>query len=97
MDRRLIFFDVINRLRESLILEKSSIFDGPGNPDQILFHHPAGADIEVSGLGIALLRRKQPDIATVGFEDGRRIALQAAKNMGRGLGSDGVARILGRG
>src|SRR5215470_19472442 len=61
---------------------------------QILHDHAAGADVEMSDLGIAHLPLGQADIAARGAQEGMRSRRpQAIEARGLGL-TDGVVRLL---
>jgi hypothetical protein len=72
-----------------------AIGNGRGDARQVLHHQPAGADIEMSDLGVAHLAGRQADVLARRVQEGVRAGRPQAVEAGRaGLADRVVGRLL---
>ena len=87
---------VLDRLEQGRVLEKALVPDGAADVLQHLHDYPAGAQIGVAGLAVALHSRRQPNGLTAGLHLRVGKVLPIRIEVGRPGQGDGVARAFGR-
>ena len=86
----------VDRLGEHRVLEERAVLDREVDARELLVDDAAGADVEVTDLGVAHLALGQPDGEPRRAQLGRRALGEEPVEVGRVGGLDGVAR-RGRG
>ena len=84
-------FGGVHDLQEGLVLEEGAVGDGPVDADPVGIDPSAGADVEMSGLGVAHGARGQAHGFTGGRQDGKGTFRKQPVHDGRPGGRQEVA------
>ena len=87
---------IVHSLDEDLVLLEGTVLDGVVDTRELLEDDAAGADVEVTDLGVAHLTVGQADVLAGSTEGGMRIVRIQAVDKGRIGRAHGVVGALGR-
>ena len=86
-----LFQAVVHGLVVGGVFKEAAVVDGPGDPGQILEHHPAAADVGVAHLAVAHLPGGQTHVQAAGGQGGVGIFGEKPVQLGRPGQAHGVA------
>ena len=85
---------VVHGLDIGLVLKEAAVLDGPADAGEILEHHPAGADVGVTHLGVAHLALGQTHVQTGGRQLAAGILRKNSIQIWLAGSGDGIALLL---
>ena len=86
-----LFQAVVHGLVVGGVFKEAAVVDGPGDPGQILEHHPAAADVGVAHLAVAHLPGGQTHVQAAGGQGGVGIFGEKPVQLGRLGQAHGIA------